>query len=47
MCNHCGAKRKIALNERTYQCPICGYIENRDTNAAKNIRDEGIRLHRN
>ena len=46
ICNHCGAKRKIGLNERIYQCPKCGHIEDRDINAAKNIRDEGIRLHR-
>ncbi|MCR0410741.1 transposase [[Clostridium] innocuum] len=46
MCNRCGAKRKIGLNERIYQCPKCGHIEDRDINAAKNIRDEGIRLYR-
>ncbi|MCR0212058.1 hypothetical protein MKC69_24840, partial [[Clostridium] innocuum] len=26
MCNRCGAKRKIGLNERIYQCPKCGHI---------------------
>ncbi|MBU9116116.1 transposase, partial [[Clostridium] innocuum] len=36
----------VAQNERIYQCPKCGHIEDRDINAAKNIRDEGIRLHR-
>lgn len=40
------SKEKIGLNERIYQCPKCGHIEDRDINAAKNIRDEGIRLHR-
>ena len=40
-CSHCGNRLvgndKLNLSDRVYRCPICGYIENRDVNAAKNI----------
>ena len=35
-CNSCGNIVDMPLHKRTYQC-ICGYIEDRDINAAKNI----------
>jgi len=39
-CNKCGnVKEKLELSERVYICEICGHKENRDLNAAKNIRD--------
>ena len=44
LCYSCGEKQKMPLSERTYRCPHCGYIENRDINAAKNIEREGLRL---
>ena len=43
ICYNCGSKQKLALNERTYICD-CGYITDRDENAANNIRREGLRL---
>jgi len=36
-CNKCGALRDMPLSERIYNCPVCGHIEDRDINAAKNI----------
>ena len=34
-------KESIGLNVRTYACGYCGHTENRDVNAAKNIRAKG------
>ena len=43
-CHACGAVREtLALSERLFVCLECGNIEDRDKNAAMNIRDEGIR----
>lgn len=37
-CSHCGnVKSKLSLSERTYNCTECGYVEDRDMNAAKNL----------
>ena len=36
-CNNCGSLQKMSLSERTYRCR-CGYIEDMDVNAAKNIK---------
>jgi len=39
-CNKCGnIKKALGLNERVYNCKVCGNTDNRDFNAAKNIRD--------
>ena len=44
-CSHCGeTKAKLALSERVFECYNCGISLDRDVNAARNIRDEGIRL---
>jgi putative transposase len=44
-CSHCGVtKAKLALSERVFECSTCGISLDRDVNAARNIRDEGIRL---
>ena len=43
ICNCCGNIQKMKLTDRKYKC-ACGYICDRDINAAKNIRREGIRL---
>ncbi|MZH17791.1 transposase [Clostridium sp. BIOML-A1] len=45
ICHFCGALHKEMknLNIRVFTCN-CGYKCDRDHNAAKNIRDEGIRL---
>jgi putative transposase len=44
-CSHCGETRaKLALSDRVFECSTCGITLDRDVNAARNIRDEGIRL---
>lgn len=43
ICNECGCiKRDLKLKDREYKCE-CGYREDRDINAAKNLRDYGER----
>jgi putative transposase len=45
LCHVCGFKNEaLTLSDRTWQCPICGTMHDRDMNAALNIRDEGLRL---
>lgn len=41
-CSNCGETVKKALSVRTHNCPHCGYIEDRDVNAAKNILQRGL-----
>lgn len=36
-CSECGEIVQKSLSVRTHLCPFCGYIDDRDTNAAKNI----------
>jgi putative transposase len=36
-CSHCGHMVKKSLSTRTHVCPHCGFIEDRDVNAAINI----------
>ena len=37
-CSCCGnVKKKLKLSERIYKCEKCGYIEDRDINASKNL----------
>lgn len=43
-CCACGHERDVALSERTYRCPVCGNVMDRDLNAACNIRDEAVRI---
>ena len=42
VCSKCGYRQKLALSERTYHCPECGLILDRDINAAKNILTVGL-----
>lgn len=48
MCSHCGYVRtkseKVKLSERTYICPSCGIVEDRDENAAYNLKLYGEQL---
>lgn len=36
-CSNCGQKVQKSLSTRTHVCPHCGYVADRDTNAAINI----------
>ncbi len=46
-CNHCGHKLKtIDINTKEWICPDCNKLNQRDYNAALNIKDEGFRLFR-
>ena len=45
LCSHCGEKKvALSLSEREWMCGSCGTIHERDENAAKNIRNEGLRM---
>lgn len=45
LCNVCGYKYKtLNLSERSWVCPVCKTVHDRDLNAAINIRNEGIRI---
>ena len=44
-CCHCGYIHKdLKLNDRSYICPKCGYVMDRDHQAAVNIDREGLNL---
>ena len=44
-CNGCEKKNTLlSLSDRTWACSNCGKEHDRDLNAAKNIKEEGIRL---
>lgn len=39
-CHNCGyVKHDLKLKDRTFVCPVCGYSEDRDINAAMNLRN--------
>lgn len=46
LCSDCGHKdsKMKDLSLRTYECPHCGKVIDRDLNAAINIKNEGLRL---
>jgi putative transposase len=45
LCNTCGHKEKdMPLSVREWVCPKCGTIHDRDTNTARNILAEGLRV---
>ncbi len=44
-CSVCGYKNEeLTLSMRTWECPVCHTIHDRDQNAAINIKQEGIRM---
>lgn len=44
LCHACKQRTKLTLSARTWTCEGCGAEHDRDINAAKNIRDEGLRI---
>lgn len=41
-CNSCGyIHKELKLSDRIFKCPSCGYVKDRDENAADNLRDYG------
>lgn len=46
-CHACGhVHKELQLSDRTYECPVCGHVMDRDEQAAKNIDEEGLRIYR-
>ena len=43
ICSKCGHRQKMLLDIRTYECPECGQVIDRDLNAAINIRNFALR----
>jgi putative transposase len=41
-CSNCGQKVQKSLSTRTHICPHCGYVVDRDINAAKNILKKAL-----
>ena len=47
-CSNCGRKNEnLTLKDREWDCEDCGHHHERDNNASKTIKQEGIRLLRN
>jgi putative transposase len=45
LCHVCGFKNTgLTLNDRTWTCPRCGTVHDRDINAAINVKNEGLRI---
>ena len=45
LCSGCGYKNQgLILKDRSWVCPECGLVHDRDLNAALNIKKEGIRI---
>ena len=42
ICSHCGCNVQKTLSTRTHRCPKCGYVADRDENAAMNILQRGL-----
>jgi len=43
-CSSCGEYVQKSLSVRTHVCPFCGYIADRDKNAARNILQRGLQV---
>jgi len=45
LCFECGYKHDgLTLSDRAWMCPSCGCMLDRDLNAARNIKREGVRI---
>jgi len=45
LCHECGYKHDgLTLSDRAWVCPSCGRVLDRDLNAARNIKQEGLRM---
>ncbi|MCK5588629.1 MAG: transposase, partial [Candidatus Lokiarchaeota archaeon] len=42
-CSRCGTIRDIGLDERSYVCPVCGLVIDRDFNSSHNLENEGLK----
>jgi putative transposase len=45
-CSGCGGRQEMPLNQRTYRCPHCGLVMDRDSNSSLVILGEGLRMLR-
>ena len=43
-CSACGEYVQKSHSVRTHVCPFCGYIADRDVNAARNILQRGLQV---
>ncbi len=43
-CSSCGEYVQKSLSVRTHVCPFCGYVADRDHNAARNILQRGLQV---
>ena len=44
-CHECGyVLEELSLSTRKWECPVCHAVHDRDRNAAKNIKTEGMRM---
>ena len=39
LCSSCGARHRMPVHKRTYRCPACGLVIDRDLNAAMNLKN--------
>ena len=47
LCSECGFKKNdLKLSDRTWVCPKCGKVHDRDHNAATNIENEGLKIYK-
>jgi putative transposase len=46
VCSGCGARVKKNLSVRVHVCPMCGFVLDRDVNAARNILKRGLEIGR-
>jgi len=42
LCSNCGGRKPMPLHLRVYECPSCGFVDNRDHNAAVNLEPQKL-----